>query len=190
MWRNKNVLSFVCWCCILLGAGTGWHPLQGAQAPTDDLKILIIEGEGFTNNMKRRIAREPIVEVRDRNDRPVAGAVVVFTLPSSGPGGTFANGARVFQAVTDANGRATSQAFRANDVAGQFRLNVTATHEGRTATAEIAQTNVAAAGGGIGIGTTLAVVGAVAAATAVTLVKVLGNGGNRTSISVGGPTRP
>jgi hypothetical protein len=170
---------------------TGWTPVQAAQAPpAEDLKIVIIEGEGFTNNLKKRIAREPIVEVRDRNDKPVAGAAVTFTLPSGGPGGTFANGGRVLNVVTGPDGRATSSAFRANSVPGQFNINVTASYQGQIGKAVIAQSNVAAVGGGIGLGATLAIVGAAAAATAVTLVKALGNGGNKTRIGVGGPTAP
>jgi hypothetical protein len=196
MWQNYRILSSLCWSLVVLGAGTGWCPLAAAQAAqatpqasaSDDLKIVIIEGEGFTNNLKRRIAREPIVEVRDRNDRPVAGAAVVFTLPSSGPSGTFANGSQVFNTVTGPNGRATAQAFRANDITGQFRINVTASHQGQTGSATIAQSNAAAVGGGLGAGATLAIIGAAAAATAVTLVRVLG--GKTTSIGVGGPTAP
>ena len=176
----------------MIGVSTGWHPLRAAQAPaSDDLKIVIIDGEGFTNNLKKRVAREPVVEVRDRNDKPVAGAAVVFTLPSSGPGGTFANGAQIFRTVSGPNGRAVAPSLRANNVAGQFRIDVTASHAGRTATAAIAQTNAAAAAGaGLGTGTIVAIVGAAAAATAITLVKVLGNGGKTTTIGVGGPTRP
>lgn len=190
MWHNYRLVPSLCWCLALLGGSTGWRPLAAAQAPpSDDLKIVIIEGEGFTNNLKKRIAREPVVEVRDRNDKPVAGAAVVFALPSSGPGGTFANGARVFNAVTGPNGRVTSQAFRANNIAGQFRINVTASYQGQSGSAVIGQTNAAAAGAGIGTGATLAIIGAAAAATAVTLVRVLG-GGKTTTINVGGPTAP
>jgi hypothetical protein len=45
------------------------------------LKILILDGEGAVNSIKLGTAREPIVQVQDENDRPVAGAMVVFTLP-------------------------------------------------------------------------------------------------------------
>ena len=41
----------------------------------------------------QRTARETIVQVENENRKPVAGAVVVFRLPSQGAGGTFANGA-------------------------------------------------------------------------------------------------
>jgi hypothetical protein len=190
MWRKSRVFPYLCWWLAMAGVTSGWRPLSAAQAAGDDLKIVIIDGEGFTNNLKKRIAREPVVEVRDRNDKPVAGAVVIFTLPSSGPGGTFANGAQVFRTVTGPDGRATAQAFRANNVTGQFRIEVNATSAGRTATAAIVQTNAAAAGAGMGTGAVLAIVGAAAAATAITLVKVLGTGGKTTTVGVGGPTTP
>lgn len=179
------------WALAVVGLLTGWTPVRASQAPpSDDLKIVIIDGDGFTNNLKRRIAREPIVEVRDRNDKPVAGAAVTFTLPSNGPSGTFANNSRVFRAVTGPDGRATSDTFRANNLPGQFNILVAASYQGQTASAVIAQTNIAAVGAGIGAGATLAIVGAVAAAAAVTLVRALGNGGNTTRIGVGGPTAP
>ena len=177
------------WVLAALGVFTGWTPVRAAQAPpSDDLKIVIIDGEGFTNNLKKRIAREPIVEVRDRNDKPIAGVAVTFTLPSNGAGGTFANGTRIVNVVTGPDGRAASTAFRANNVPGQFNINVTASHQGQTTSAVISQSN--AVGAGIGVGATLAIIGAAAAAVAVTLVQVLGNGGNTTRIGVGGPTAP
>ena len=65
------------------------------QQEGSGLKLLILEGEGAVNNVKQRTAREVIVEVRDENDNPVGGAVVMFTLPDRGPSGLFANGQKV-----------------------------------------------------------------------------------------------
>jgi hypothetical protein len=65
-------------------------PASGQQA----LNIIVVEGEGAINNVRQRTAREPIVQVEDENHRPVAGAVVVFTLPSQCAGGAFAGGAQ------------------------------------------------------------------------------------------------
>jgi len=79
------------------------------QQPDDStqLRIVIMEGEGAVNNIRQRDAREPIVQIQDENRRPILGAVVTFTLPNSGPSGTFANGAKLFRVETDAMGRAT-----------------------------------------------------------------------------------
>src|ERR1700736_1226308 len=83
--------------------------LRAQETPaTDDLHIVIIDGDGFTNNVKKHTAREPIVEVRDRNNSPVPGATVAFTLPSSGASGTFAGGSKLVTVVTNQAGRAST----------------------------------------------------------------------------------
>ena len=51
------------------------------MAALAELNIVIVEGEGATNNIRQRVARQPIIQVEDENHKPVAGAVVVFTLP-------------------------------------------------------------------------------------------------------------
>lgn len=158
--------------------------------PTEDLRIVIIEGEGFTNNIKKHTAREPIVEVRDRNNSPVPGAVVIFTLPNSGASGTFANGGRLVSVVTNQTGRA-STVFRPNSVAGSFKMNVTASANGHTATATLSQTNTAAVAGVSGA--TLGIIGAIAGAAAVTAVavaKTTGGSGKSARVSIGPPSLP
>src|SRR5271166_3103367 len=79
----------------LLGAG----PLEQDAAPK--LIINVVEGEGALNNIKQRVNREPIVQVEDENHKPIAGAAVVFFLPTTGPGGTFANGSQTLTVTTD-----------------------------------------------------------------------------------------
>ena len=64
-----------------------WMPATAQVAPM--LNLVVIEGEGAVNNIRQRTAREPIVQVEDENHRPVAGAVVVFMLPSNGAGGSL-----------------------------------------------------------------------------------------------------
>ena len=56
-----------------------WLPATAQVAPM--LNLVVLEGEGATNNIRQRTAREPIVRVEDENHRPVAGAIVVFTCP-------------------------------------------------------------------------------------------------------------
>ncbi len=129
-------------------------PIAGSpaqQAPTK-LNIVIVEGEGAINNIRQRTAREPIVQVEDENNRPVAGATVFFLLPESGPGGAFPNGARSLTVVTDSNGRAVAKGLRPNDEAGKFQIQVEASYQELTATTTINQANAvltAAAAGGI-----------------------------------------
>ena len=125
---------------VLVGACV----LYAQQEPLQ-LQILVIGGEGSINNVKQRTAREPVVEVRDQNNRPVAGAVVLFEAPGNGASGTFIGGSKTLRVTTDAQGRASGQGFRPNNAQGNFTLAVTATAQGLTATAAIHMQNVGAA---------------------------------------------
>jgi hypothetical protein len=140
-----------------------------AQAPV--LNIVVVEGEGAINNIRQRTAREPIVEVQDENHRPVAGAVVVFSLPTQGAGGEFAGGVHSLTVITDAQGRAAAQGLRPNGVKGQFKIHVNASINGRTGSTDISETNAAGAGGGggasAGISGKLIAILAIAGAAAV-----------------------
>jgi hypothetical protein len=107
------------------------------------LNLVVVEGEGATNNIRQRTAREPVVQVEDENHKPIAGAVVVFTLPSNGAGGTFANGAQTLSMVSDSKGQAVAHGFRPNGLKGQFKIHVNASYQGRTASTSITQTNAA-----------------------------------------------
>ena len=137
--------------CFLLGL-----PQAGIAAPEQaapaKLSIVVVEGEGAINNIRQRTARESIVQVEDENHRPIAGAAVLFMLPDSGPSGTFANGTRTLQVMTDGQGRAVAKGLRVNNLQGKFQMQVQATYEGGTATTTITQVNAvitAAAVGGI-----------------------------------------
>jgi len=132
------------------------------------LNLVVLEGEGATNNIRQRTARDPVVQVQDENHKPVAGAIVVFTLPSNGAGGTFANGARTLSMVSDSQGQAVARGFRPNGLKGQFQIRVNATFSGLAAAIAITQTNVAlaAAGASAGSGKLIAVLVAVGAAAA------------------------
>lgn len=122
-------------------------PAQEAAAPAPALRIVILEGEDVSNNVKERTAREPIVQVEDENHKPVAGAAVLFTVStqSGHASATFLNGAKSFSGQTDANGRITARGFHPNAHTGQFHVNVTASKGPLVSHSVIAQTNVAAA---------------------------------------------
>jgi hypothetical protein len=146
-----------------------WIPATAQVAPM--LNLVVIEGEGATNNIRQRTAREPIVQVEDENHKPIAGAIVVFTLPSNGAGGTFANGARTLSIVSDSKGQAVARGFRPNGLKGQYQIRVNASYQNQTASTNINQSNAAvAAAGAASTGMSakliavLAVVGAAAAA--------------------------
>jgi hypothetical protein len=148
----------------------------GVLAQGNSLKILVIAGEDAVNVIQQKTAVAPIVEVRDRNDLPVAGATVVFAV--NGPGATFA-GAQTLTVVTNAAGQATAAGLTPT-MTGALRISATATFQGQKATATIAQSNVmtaaeaakaakstgAASGGGMSAGKIIAIVGGIGAAGA------------------------
>jgi hypothetical protein len=167
-------------------------PLRAAPAQeTSKLKILVLEGEGAINNIRQRTARDPIVEVQDENNKPVAGAVVTFLLPDRGASGTFANGAKSLSVATDAQGRAVATGLQPNSVEGEYQIHVSASHQGQIASATISQANAmsvaAAAGAGAGAGAAagagkliaiLAIVGGAVAGGVVYATQQGNNGSN------------
>src|SRR5579884_3677122 len=167
---------------LIAAPGFGQTPQAAEPAPQGQrLTVLIVEGEGAINNIRQRTAREPIVEVQDENHKPVAGAVVVFTvLPSNGgAGATFAGSAQTAEFVTDQAGRVVATGFHPNHV-GQLQIRVTATSNGRVGAATITQTNVAtaatSAGASLGGLKLLAIIG-LAAGAAVAGAVVATRGG-------------
>lgn len=158
---------------------------QGTPAPKQ-LNIVIVEGDGLVNNVRQRVAREPIVQVEDENHKPVAGAVVTFLLPGNGPGATFANGANSLTAVTGPDGRAVARGLRANNNKGQYQMRVTASASGLTASTAITLTNAAAAAalGSTAIWAIVLIAGAAAAAGIALGVNSGGGGSNQTTSPV------
>jgi hypothetical protein len=114
-----------------------------AAAPTvSKIHVDILEGDGQIINIKARINPAPVVQVVDDKNQPVQGALVVFFLPSQGPGGTFPDGSRNLTVSTDRNGRATAAGMIPNNQTGQFSIRASASYQGQTASAEITQVNV------------------------------------------------
>ena len=117
--------------------------------------------------------------MRDRNNKPVAGVVLVFLLPNSGPGGSFAGGAQSLSLTTNAAGQAVAT-YTPNQVGGMFNMTVNAQVNGvQVATTTLSQTNLAAvaAAGGLS-GTAIAIIAAVGVAAAVGIAVGLAGGGN------------
>ncbi len=143
-----------------------------ASAPP--LKIVVVEGEGAVNIIQQKTAVAPVIEVRDRNDQPVSGAVVRFAIQK---GRATFNGARALSVTTDALGRATATGLTPIGN-GPLQIATSAAFQGQTAAITIVQTNVmtaaqasaAAAGGGAAGGggglSNLAIVGIVGGAGA------------------------
>ena len=188
----RSVLSL---CLAVCGAVTGWQPAafgaQQTQAPKPEsepeLKIVILEGEDGINIIKKKTAVRPVVEVRDKNNSPVSGAAVVFLLPQYGPSGAFANGSKMMTVMTDSSGRAASGAFRPSGT-GQFKIQVTASHRGRSASSVIAQTNMLGAAAGLSAGALVAIIGVAAGAATGVAVGLTRGGNDKASVDSTPPT--
>lgn len=196
--QRPIVLLAVCATMLAAGASvraqgaaaTGAGPRAGAAGSA--LKIVVLAGEDAVNVIQQKSAVAPLVEVRDRNDAPVAGAIVRFAI--RGGRATFGGRLRVLSVTTDATGRAAAGGLLPTS-SGAVQITATASFQGQTALATISQVNVAtaaqaaaaaggttasgaagssstAAGGGVsggaagGAGTATAAAGAGAASTA------------------------
>lgn len=170
---------------ILLLAETGFaaqDPPAPAGAPK--LNIVLISGDSAINNIKSRTARETIVEVRDENNKPIAGAAVVFLLPDSGPGLLSSNGSRMISTVTDAKGRAAARGLKPNGQAGQYNIQVRANFQQSFGQIVVSQSNIVATAAAIsGLTAALIVVG-VAAAAGTAYAVTRDNGSGRSSVGV------
>lgn len=171
--------------------------------PAGPFKIVVLAGEDSVNVIQQKTAVAPLVEVRDRNNNPVSGAVVTFAV-QGGKAAAFQGGATTITVATNAAGQAAAAGFTPL-TAGAVNISVEAAVQGQVVTAAITQVNVmtaaeaaaaaGGAGGGAGSGpggatgggaagggglstTTIAVVGGVAAAGAVAGTQVLGGGGS------------
>lgn len=126
--------------CQLLVLQAAWG--QGPQTGTPRLKIVVVQGEGFRNVVQQITPRPLIVRVEDANNRPVAGATVVFTAPESGPGGEFANDSRTVRVTTTSDGTAVAGVYHPNSNTGPYQIRITAEYQGETASAVISQANI------------------------------------------------
>jgi hypothetical protein len=181
--------------------------LPAAQRPSPGgLKIVVIAGEDAVNVIQQKTAASPVVEVRDRNDLPVGGATVVFSI--TGGRAVFAGGASQVTVTTNAAGRAAAAALSPTE-SGLIRIEIQTSFQGQTASATITQTNVAtaadaaaqsaskpassggsgtaagasgaagaAAGGGLSGAAIAGIVGGAAAGVGVGLKAASGGGGN------------
>jgi hypothetical protein len=172
-----------------------------AQAPPaqNSLRIVVVEGEDAVNIIQQKTAVAPIIEVRDRNNLPVAGASVTFAL--GGNTASFAGGVQTLTVVTNSAGQAVAAGISPL-TSGAVQINVTAAFQGQTAIATITQTNVltaaqaagaasSTAGGGTGGGSGAAGTGAGTGSTGASTAGAAGGaaggaGGGLSGLAIGG----
>jgi len=202
---------------LLFASAVAMNGVAFAQTPTNAaLKIVVISGEDAVNIIQQKTAVAPVIEVRDRNNLPVSGATVTFAV--SGNGATFAGGAQTLTVVTNAAGQATAAGLTPT-ATGALQISASATFQGQTAIATIAQSNVltaaeavstttgaaggagsgsgtsgaggAAGGGGGGLsGTTLGIIGAAVGGGAVVAKTAAGGGSDSPTTTSTSPTAP
>jgi hypothetical protein len=163
------------------------------QTPAPALRVVVLEGEDAVNIVQQKTAVRPLVEVRDRNNLPVPGASVTFTVGAGQPA-AFGGGAQTITVTTNAAGQAAPASFSATG-AGKVSIQVQAAHQGQVASAAITQTNfatvAAAAAAGVAattVGTAAGSTGAGAAAGAAGATGAAGAGGgiSMTTIAIVG----
>src|SRR5690349_9846800 len=166
--------------------------IPGARAQTlpTQLNIVVVEGEGAINSIRQRVSRDPVVRVEDENNKPLAGAAVVFTVPTDGATGEFANGSKSVTVTTDDQGLAKAQGLKVNQVGGKLPIHVTASYRGLQSRTTITQfvevppgAKVSTGGGHGKVIAILAVIGAGAAGGVVYATQR-----NKSSSSGGGGT--
>jgi hypothetical protein len=154
------------------------------DAQTAAIKIVVQEGQGAINNIHEHRAKEPVIQVLHEDGQPIAGASVIFQLPDDGPGGAFADNAKMLSVQTDDKGQAIAHGLRPNTIAGKFQIRVTASFHGQTASALVSQINAepAAAKSNTKLLVILAIVGGAAAAGAAAALGHKGSSSSTTSI--------
>ena len=166
----RNAMAW--FCSALVACSPLWAQAAEGEGP---YQLVVIRGDDAQNNIKKGRATKAVVEVRDRNRKPVAGIAVLFTLPDSGPSGVFVSGSTSTTVTTDSLGQA-AVTYKPNSVPGQFNLKASA--KGQEVT--VKQGN--AAGSTAALSTTAIVVIAVAAAVGVGLGVGLTRGGGGSSL--------
>jgi hypothetical protein len=117
------------------------------QSPAaQGLRIVVVQGEDAVNIIQQKTAVAPIVEIRDRNNLPVAGATVTFSI--GGQGASF-GGLSTLTVTTNAAGQAAAVGFTPT-AAGAIQINASALVQGQALTATITQTNVMTAAQAVG----------------------------------------
>jgi len=187
----------------VIASGVMWVAavvVAASQGPP--LRIAVLAGEDSVNVIQQKTAVAPLVEVRDRNNNPVSGALVTFAV-QGGKSASFQGGVSTITVATNAAGQAAATGFTPL-TAGAVNISVEAAFQGQIVTAAISQVNVltaaeaaavaggasgagsgsgAAAGGGAAGGgglsaTTVGIIGGVAAAGAVVGTQALDRGGD------------
>lgn len=136
----KPTRNFICiGLALVLIAPLETLSAQVPAPPPSALNLVVVEGQGATNNIRQRASRSPVVRVEDNNHKPIAAAVVVFTLPTEGATGEFPGGSKSATVTTDSMGLAKSPGLKLAGLGGKLPIHVSASYRGLTARTTIMQ---------------------------------------------------
>jgi hypothetical protein len=114
-----------------------------AQLPVEQsLNVRVLAGNNEQNDLERRVMAPLVVQVTDRDERPVGAAEVVFRFPVSGPGAAFAGGKTSVTVRTNSEGQAAAVNWMANGQTGKFQVHVTATYANQVGETTLTMINV------------------------------------------------
>ena len=180
----RTALAWVC-CALVFCA-----PVRAQTDEQPKFQLVVIRGEDAQNNIKKGRATKAVVEVRDRNNKPVGGIAVLFLLPDSGAGGSFVGGAQTASVSTNSVGQAVVT-YKPNNVTGNFNMKASVKSGNSETSVNIPQTNIA--GAAAAVSTTAIVLIVVAAGVGIGLGVGLTRGGGSSNpattvtLTPGGP---
>jgi hypothetical protein len=162
-------------------------PVQAQNLPTE-LRIVVLQGEGATTDIRQPTSSEPIIRVDDEKHNPVSGAVAVFTLPTEGATGEFAKGSKTLAVTTDNRGQAAASGLRMNSTPGKVPIFVSVSYRGLSAKTVMTQFSVAppgakVGGGSGGHGKLIAILAILGAGAAGGVVAATHKSGSPTSVT-------
>jgi hypothetical protein len=133
-----------------------WQEPQPPAGTAQRYKLTIVEDASkFRRAARGRASSEAVVKVTDENDRPVAGIVVMFSMPQL-TGASFSGGALTLTSTTTSTGLASAGVSVSTAATTNFSIAVTASVPGSTLTASIPVNAAAAAAAGTGSASTTA----------------------------------
>src|SRR5262249_29115929 len=136
-WRRSVVVLL----CPLLLLQPLFARQPGAQS---SIRIVVVRGDR-ARNVIEQIPAEPLtVRVEGLSRQPIVGATVIFTAPSTGPSGQFANGSAIVNVTTNQDGLAVAEGYHPNGIAGSYLIQLRAQYQGQLASLAIEQTNIEA----------------------------------------------
>ena len=125
---------------------------QAQVGPQSKLRVVILEGNEAINDLGAGTAVEPVVRIEDESGQPLAGAMVVFTLPETGAGGVFADGSKSLIVHTDLKGLAAARGLAAEQngrpLRDSGRCFLPGTHRKRLHLSDQCRSDCCSGGGG------------------------------------------